>query len=238
MAVDQRWALFRYILIAICLSGLLLGSVKGIPRRDVTRSLDSSEVQAEQAWQAGIKAHEIALEFKSSASAAESEKQRTRARRKTNKQFENALNRYQDALDHLAKAGATPVWLLKLHTRRGDVLSVLVRHDEALAAYADALSLSPDHLPAIYGQARSELALGRTDKVRESYTRLLEAADVYGEAWAYVDWLVASMRAWASLQRMQQAGRDPSGIATFSSWVDEQAAYVSEAVRWSQLPSD
>lgn len=221
----------RYLLIAVCLSGLLLGSIRGIPKRDITRHLDSSAVQAEQAWHEGIKVHDRVLGM-SAASAGESEKKR---RRKAARQFAVALSRYDDALGHLANSDADPDWLYRLHTRRGDVLAALQRNEEALAAYMEATRLRPEYLQAIYGRARTELALGRLAELQESFGTLLEATEIYGEAWAYVDWMVASMRAWVSKQRISSDPFD-GNLAEFNAWVEQQAEYTGSAVRWTLLP--
>ncbi len=63
----------------------------------------------------------------------------------------------------------------KAHSRRGDALLLLRRHEDALAAFAAAAALAPDDPYIRYNRGRALLALDRRDEARADFTEAASA---------------------------------------------------------------
>jgi TolB-like protein/Flp pilus assembly protein TadD len=94
--------------------------------------------------------------------------------------IEPRVNRWDAALEHLAKAGALDPRSIKTARRTGVLLTLLRRYPEATAATARALALAPTNLAVIH--ARAALALAQGDLpgaravVKSALTRVDSAA--------------------------------------------------------------
>lgn len=216
-------ALSKLVLIACC--AMLAAGIKGIPRRDLTQHLPQADVYAAEAYKEGVAIHDQATALELEAAGAKSAA-RERLLERARKRHADALARFDAALDFATRASEAPPFLSDLHARYGAAKLSLGDLPGARAAIEKSLAVEPGKLRALYALAGVQLAQRDYPAVRETYASLEREAEIYAEAWDYIDRLIADMRLVAAT-----ADADPG----FAAWVDEQATIVAESVRWSTL---
>ncbi|MBT8145068.1 MAG: hypothetical protein KJO55_10225 [Gammaproteobacteria bacterium] len=215
MATSQ--ALSRLLLILLC--GLLMAQSKGInviPRRDDIKLPPPPLAVAEQAYRDGIVSHERA--------------QATTREKKRNRLLTLALQRYDVAHRYASGADSPPPFSHDLYSRISDALLAQGNIGDARKAAELALGLRPEHPPTLYRLATVQVQQRDFDGLRDSFAVLWREAEVNGEAWQYIDRLLADLDTFIDRQDDISAG--------LRRWHEEQQVNATETVRWTTLPDD
>ena len=86
----------------------------------------------------------------------------------------NLMREAADLEDSVDKHPVTPGAVLPARELLGDMLLLMERPEEALAAYDAALRISPNRLNSLYGAARAAESTGDSARARTYYTQLVE----------------------------------------------------------------
>jgi tetratricopeptide (TPR) repeat protein len=167
-------------------------------------SLPPPEVQAQDAYNAGVALIE----------KAEREEQAGQGKR-ANKAYERALSQFKRALEVNPEMHEALTYVGYAHRKLG-------RYEPALEAYGKALRLQSGFAPAIEYQGEAFLGLNRLEDAKHNYFQLYATAPQQAEK------LLEAMRKWIAARRENPDGTDSAAIDTLESWVAERTALKSE----------
>jgi tetratricopeptide (TPR) repeat protein len=170
---------------------------------------ETPEQRAQAAYDAGVRSVNNADSL-AAAAAGEADAARQRAfREKSRAGYKSALGRFEKAAK--IQPSAHEAWNYIGYCRRklGD-------HTAALAAYDQALALSPRYAPALEYRGEAYLALDRVAEAKRAYLDLF-ASDrkLAGE-------LLAAMRAWLAQRQAQRGSLSPDALQEFGEWLSER----------------
>ena len=179
------------------------GGSFNMPERKLT-----PEEQAKQVYNQGVRAVKAADKLAKTAEEATDEKKKTKAQDKAKRQYENARGYFAAALQR--KADMHEAWNYVGYTCRklGD-------YEKALAAYDEALRLSPSYGEAIEYRGEAYLGLNRIEDAKNAYMQLFQSSR------PLADQLMAAMQKWVGERRA--AGNAAPEVDALAQWIDERS---------------
>lgn len=179
------------------------GGSFNVPERQRT-----PEEQAKAAYNQGVRAVKAADKLSKTAEEATDQKKKTKAADKAKRQYENARGYFAAALQR--KADMHEAWNYVGYTSRklGD-------YEKALAAYDEALRLSPSYGEAIEYRGEAYLGLNRIDDAKNAYMQLFQSAR------PLADQLMAAMQKWVGERRA--SGSAAAEVDALAQWIDERS---------------
>ena len=129
---------------------------------------------------------------------------------------------YKESLGHFEAAVRLDASMHEAYTYLGYANRKLGDYKKALAAYQQALKISPDYPYAIEYQGQAFLGLNRLDEARFNYLRL------YALNKGQAAKLLQAMREW--LAAHQNSAIDGVNVSGFSEWVAQRSALTRDDV--------
>jgi tetratricopeptide (TPR) repeat protein len=171
--------------------------------------------QAQDAYNDGV--HEVKKADKAQAAAA----QATDAGKK-DKAAHEAQDRYAGALPRFQQATQLDPTLHEAWNYVGYVNRKLGHYDEALAAYAKALTIKPGYADALEYRGEAYLALNRIPDAQQAYL------DLYAGNRALAGKLLTAMKSWVADQRAKAVGGNAANLDDLDKWIQERAQIAGQ----------
>ena len=188
-----------------------------------TGSSDDSEPRtpspdsvAKSSYNRGVKEIEKAKKADAEAEAATDAARKKKAQEKAQKGFLQARDYFTKAVD--ARSDMYQAWNYIGYAQRK-----LGNYEAALAAYDQALTLSPAYGEAIEYRAEAYLALDRIDDAKSAYLLL------FRDTRPLAAQLMTAMQKWVDERRQDRRGLTTEQVDAFAKWVDERAAIAQKA---------
>ncbi len=188
---------------------------QGMPMDDDEPRKRSPDKLAAAAHNKGVAQVRKAERFAQDAANATDSGKKFRAETKSRAAWEAALAQFRTAVQHQPRQHES--WNYVGYAERH-----LGNHAAALEAYERALALEPGYPEAIEYRAEAYLGLDRLDDARSAYLEL------YANARALADKLLAAMQAYVGARRESPNGLDPQALEAFAKWVEERATIAQQ----------
>lgn len=176
-------------------------------------------------------------ELEAKAETTSSSTRRTRYKGKALARYRASADAFAASLKRALDSDPRPDYLGNLYLEMGDALFKIGDYGPAIDAYDHALAIAPAYLRAEYGRAEAQLASNDLAAAQQGYRTILKEADTRGDAWDYVDALLASMADWLTRHEDTATDMDAQKVSAFRDWRAAQVAELADTVRWSQLES-
>jgi tetratricopeptide (TPR) repeat protein len=140
--------------------------------------------------------------------------------------LQDMRNAYDDALSRFQQALQADARMYEAHTYVGYVQRKLGNHTQALLAYDAALALKPNYVRAIEYQGEAYLGLDRFDDAKRNYLRL------YALDETQADLLLGAMHRW--VQSKHESGHASADTKLAESWLKDRpsTAAAAELAHW------
>ena len=170
----------------------------------------SPELQAHQAFSAGVRAIEKADKLLADESRVTDAAKKKKAHAKTAQAYSTAARKFGQVIEFESTNYNAWNYLAYAHRRMGDF-------EGALTAYGRVLTLKPGYPEAIEYRGHAYLGLDRLSEAKEAYLALFPANRKLAAS------LLAGMQEWVAEHRLNPVGVDNAMVETFASWVNERS---------------
>lgn len=175
----------------------------------------SSEDQAKNAYNDGVRDVKKADKYQTSADERSDAKKKEKDLREAKEHYSSALAKFTQAVKFDPRMHEA--WNYIGYTNRK-----LGEYNIALAAYERALALHPGYPEALEYRGEAFLGLNRISDAQQAYL------DLFAGNRQLADKLLTAMKSWVNTQRTSPAGADATAVAAFDKWVQERAQIAGQ----------
>jgi tetratricopeptide (TPR) repeat protein len=212
----------NYIVLSACvlISALPVAWAAGggnmsMPRMN-TPQPTSTEDQAKNAYNDGVRDVKKADKYQTSADEQTDAKKKDKALREAKEHYTSALAKFTQAVK--LDPRMHEAWNYVGYTNRK-----LGEYDIALAAYERALALHPGYPEALEYRGEAFLALHRISDAQQAYL------DLFASNRQLADKLLTAMKGWVTTQRTASSGGpEKTAVDAFDKWVQERAQIAGQ----------
>jgi tetratricopeptide (TPR) repeat protein len=212
----------NYIVLSACvlISALPVAWAAGggnmsMPRMN-TPQPTSTEDQAKNAYNDGVRDVKKADKYQTSADEQTDAKKKDKALREAKEHYTSALAKFTQAVK--LDPRMHEAWNYVGYTNRK-----LGEYDIALAAYERALALHPGYPEALEYRGEAFLALHRISDAQQAYL------DLFASNRQLADKLLTAMKGWVTTQRTASSGGpETTAVDAFDKWVQERAQIAGQ----------
>lgn len=212
----------NYIVLSACvlISALPVAWAAGggnmsMPRMN-TPQPTSTEDQAKNAYNDGVRDVKKADKYQTSADEKTDAKKKDKALREAKEHYTSALAKFTQAVK--LDPRMHEAWNYVGYTNRK-----LGEYDIALAAYERALALHPGYPEALEYRGEAFLALHRISDAQQAYL------DLFASNRQLADKLLTAMKGWVTTQRTASSGGpETTAVDAFDKWVQERAQIAGQ----------
>ncbi len=194
-------------------AGLTIGGgpIPGLPFGN------SPTAAADKAYNSGFKAVEKAISYEARAAKASSAEKRDKLLVKAGKQYDKAIDKFQDAISQKHDYHQAHGALGNVFHRRGD-------YTAAMAAYNKSLTIKPEYGPSLRDRGAAYLETYRINDAKKSYMALYKLDNR-----SYANELMSYMNSWVDLRRQDPGKLQPDDVEAFSSWLLTRSVIAQQA---------
>lgn len=203
------------LLLATACTAFGAGSGEMATPSDAKIAAKSPELQARQAFSAGVRAIEKGDDLLADEARQTDARKKQKARAKAEKAYTTAMQKFVQVIEFQSTNFDAWNYLGYAKRRVGD-------YEESLAAYGRALTLKPGYPEVIEYRGHAYLGLNRLSEAKEAYLSLFPTNRKLAAK------LLAGMQEWVAEHRSNPVGMDTAMVETFASWVNERGTIAGQ----------